>query len=84
MGIRRVVGCVPAVAILVAPFLALRLGPEAGLAAAVAALVALALFGLGVARQAEPGAGRRLRALAAVNLVLAVACAVTLAVRLWR
>ena len=84
MGIRRVVGCAPAVARRGAPLLALRLGPEGGLGAAVAALVVLALFGLGVARQAEPGAGRRLRALAAVNLVLAVACAVTLAVRLWR
>ncbi len=84
MGIRRVVGCVPAGAILAAPFLALRISPEAGLGAAVVALLVLSMFGLGVARQAEPEAGRRLRLLVAVNLGLAVVCAVTLAVRLWR
>lgn len=84
MDARRGLGCVPAAAIVAAPFLALGFGPEAGLGAATIALATVSLLGLEIARHARPEVASRLRWLVGLNLMLAVTCAATLAWRLRR
>jgi len=68
--------------VLAAPFLALLYGLNAGLAVMTIALGATTAFGANTSRGAEPEVRRRLLLMVVVNGVLAVACLVTLLVRL--
>ena len=78
----RLVGRVLAGAILVAPFLALLYGPDAGLAVMALALGATAFLTRDAARGAEADLRRWLLVATAVNGTLAAACVVVLIARL--
>lgn len=75
------VGCVFAVGVIAAPFLALLYGIEAGLGMMAAALATVTGFGVYATQHAPPDLRRRLLPVVMLNGVLAVAC---LLVLLWR
>ena len=68
-------------AILLAPFLALLYGIEAGLAVMAVALAAVGLLAVLSARTADPDLRQRLVLVGAVNAILAFACLLLLLVR---
>jgi hypothetical protein len=68
-------------AILVAPFLALLYGLEAGLLVMSLALAAVGLLAVLAARSAEPDLRQRLLLVASINLVLALICLLVLLAR---
>jgi hypothetical protein len=68
-------------AILVAPFLALLYGIEAGLVVMSMALAAVGLLAVLAARSAEPDLRQRLLLVSSVNLVLALICLLVLLAR---
>ena len=78
----RLLGRVLAGAILVAPFLALLYGPDAGLAVMALALAATALLTGDAARSAKATLRRWLLVATAVNGTLAATCVVVLIARL--
>jgi hypothetical protein len=74
-------GCIPIAAIVVAPFLALYAGLDAGLLVAALALATVGWLGLDAARRLDPDRRGRLRALAAVDLLVALACVAVIVIR---
>ena len=74
-------GCIFAVGVIAAPFLALLYGIEAGLAVMTAALATVTGFGAHAAQHAPAELRRRLLPVVMLNGALAVAC---LLVLLWR
>lgn len=78
----RLPGCLLTAAMAAAPFCALLYGWNAGLAVMSAALVATAYLARSAARVADPRTRQRLRTAVLVNALLALGCALALAVRL--
>jgi hypothetical protein len=79
--LRRLIGCGFAGAMIVAPFLALLFDVAAGLAVMAIGLGATAYLAMEAARATAPKTGRRLRAFAVVNGLLAIVCVIALVVR---
>lgn len=74
-------GCIPAAAIVIAPFLALYAGLDAGLVVAALALAAVAWLCFDGARRLDPDRRRRLRLVAAIDVLFALGCLAVVVIR---
>jgi hypothetical protein len=74
-------GCIPIAAIVLAPFLALSAGLDAGLVVGAMALAAVAWLCFDGARRLDSERRRRLRLVAAIDVVFAVVCLAVVVIR---